>query len=144
MTPTALGKRARMLGDIDVSQCLGIEIGALHAPMVQRSEGRVLYADYASTESLRANLRPPGVDPADVVDVDIVWDERRLCEAIPQPVDYILASHVAEHVPDLIGWPSELQATIKPAGVVGLAIPDRRYTFDSYRQELRHPLIFVS
>jgi hypothetical protein len=128
-------RRSRLLGDIDVSQCVGIEIGALHSPIVARSQGRVFYVDYAPTETLRANLKHPDVDPTDVVEVDIVWGERPLGEVIAEPVDYAVASHVIEHVPDLIGWLLELHAALKPNGILGLAVPDRRHTFDIRRNE---------
>jgi SAM-dependent methyltransferase len=128
-------RRNRLLGNTNVGQGLGIEVGALHSPTVSRAEGRMLYVDYAPTETLRANFKHPGVDPAQIVDVDIVWGERPLAEAIPEPADFIIASHVGEHVPDLIGWLLELHAALKPGGVLGLALPDRRFTFDVDRQE---------
>jgi SAM-dependent methyltransferase len=124
-----------MLGDIDFGNSVGIEIGALHAPTISREEGRVLYVDYAPTETLRASLRHPGVDPADLVDVDIIWGDRPLREVLPEPVDFAVASHVIEHVPDLIGWLLELHAALKPGGILGLAVPDRRRTFDFYRND---------
>jgi len=128
-----MDKRGRMLGTIDVATSSGLEIGPLHLPLVHRSEGRVLYVDYADADTLRANFRHQG-DPADIVDVDIVWGSRPLLELLDHPVDYILASHVIEHVPDLIGWLMELHAILRPGGILGLAIPDRSRTFDVRRQ----------
>ncbi len=121
-----------MLGGTNLADELGLEIGALHAPLVGRGEGRVLYVDYASAETLRSNFRHPG-DPADVVEVDIIWGDRPLRDCVGQPVGYVLASHVIEHVPDLIGWLLELHGALRPGGIVGLAIPDRRRTFDLRR-----------
>jgi SAM-dependent methyltransferase len=128
-------RRRRMLGEIDVAACWGIEIGALHAPVVSPSECRMIFVDYAPPEELRRTLRHPGVDPASVVEVDVIWGERPLPDAIPEPVDFALASHVIEHFPDLIGWFLEIHSVLKPGGTLGLAIPDRRYTFDLYRNE---------
>jgi SAM-dependent methyltransferase len=128
----AMTRRDQMLGDIRLEQSLGLEIGPLHAPLVRREEGRILYVDYASKETLQANFQHPG-DPADIVDVDIIWGERPLRDCVGESVDYIVASHVIEHVPDLIGWLLELHAALKPGGIVGLAIPDRRFTFDVRR-----------
>jgi Methyltransferase domain len=126
-------RRHRLLGDIDFQSSRGVEVGALHAPIVSKSDGPVIYVDYAPTETLRANLRHPGVRPSDVVEVDVVWGERPLREQIGEPVDYVVASHVIEHVPDVIGWLLELHDAMKPDGTLGLAVPDRRYTFDIYR-----------
>src|SRR5579859_744551 len=105
-------RRRKILGDIPLPTSWGLEIGPLHTPLVRRSESRVLYVDYASTEMLRANFRHPG-DPGDIVDVDIVWGDRPLRECVGTLVDYVVASHVIEHVPDLIGWLLELRAVLK-------------------------------
>lgn len=130
-----MDKRTRMIGDIDLANCVGLEFGALASPMVPRSEGRILYVDYAATEVIRANIRDPAISPADVVEVDVVWGERRLREAVGEAVDYVIGSHVLEHVPDLIGWLLEVHEVLKPGGTLGLAIPDRSFTFDVLRNE---------
>ena len=39
------------------------------------------------------------------------------------------------YVPDLLGWLEDLQKCLKPGGTLGLAIPDRRFTFDRFRRE---------
>ncbi len=69
--------------------------------------------------------------------MDAVWGERTLAEALgpDTKVDYVLASHVVEHVPDLISWLQELRAVLKPGGQVRLVVPDKRFTFDLYRRE---------
>jgi SAM-dependent methyltransferase len=129
-------RRDRLLGKIPFDTCVGIEIGALHAPTVVRSEGRVLYVDYAETAVLRETVKRDDVDPSRIVDVDIVWGQgTRLAEAIGEKADYAVASHVIEHVPDLVGWLLEIRDALKEGAVFGLAIPDRRATFDSYRND---------
>ena len=133
-----MDRRARMLGSIALADSTGLEIGALHSPLVRRHESQIRYVDYASTAVLRENFRHPG-DPADIVEVDIVWGGRTLRECLDAPVDYILASHVIEHVPDLIGWLLELREALKPGKVLGLAIPDRRHTFDIRRDCPKNP-----
>lgn len=130
-----MSRRARMLGDLDLARSRGMEIGPRSAPMVTKAEGPVLYVDYAPTEELRAAQFDPSIDPGAICEVDIVWGTRPLAEAVGEPLDYVVASHVIEHVPDLIGWLAELRATLKPGGVLGLAIPDRRFTFDHLRRE---------
>ncbi len=103
--------------------------------MVLKCEGPIRYVDYLPTEELRASQQDPSVVVADIVDVDIVWGARSLRELVGEPVDYVLASHVIEHVPDLIGWLLELHDVLRPGGTLGLAIPDRRFTFDLWRRE---------
>ena len=50
-------------------------------------------------------------------------------------VDYLVASHVVEHIPDLVSWFGELSSVLKPGGTVRLAVPDRRFCFDYRRAE---------
>jgi SAM-dependent methyltransferase len=130
-----MDRRKRLLGDLDLAHSTGLEIGPRHAPLVARTEGPVKYVDYTDTQSLRAAQFDPSIDVDKIVDVDIVWGERRLREAAGGEVDYVVASHVIEHVPDLIGWLHELREVLKPGGVLGLAVPDRRFTFDVLRRE---------
>lgn len=46
-----------------------------------------------------------------------------------------MASHLIEHVPDLITWLEELRSVLNENGEVRLAIPDKRFTFDFIRRE---------
>ena len=127
-------RRERILGP-GGPQGIGLEIGALNAPLLKKSDHQVLYVDYATTEVVRANQFDPAVNPVDIVEVDIVWGATPLREAVGRPVDYIVASHVIEHVPDLIGWLGELHAALRPGGMLGLAVPDKRFTFDALRKD---------
>jgi SAM-dependent methyltransferase len=112
----------------------GLEIGPRDAPLVRRPDYDVRYVDYTTTEALRAAQFDPSVRLDQLVEVDIVWGERPLGETLAAPVDFVVASHVIEHVPDLIGWLAELHAALRPGGVLGLAVPDRRFTFDALRR----------
>jgi SAM-dependent methyltransferase len=68
--------------------------------------------------------------------VDAVWGENTLAECFPgETFDYAIASHVIEHVPDVIGWLAEIAAVLRPDGRLILAIPDRRYSYDVLRRE---------
>ena len=131
-----MNRRERILGGLDLRRLTGLEIGAQHAPLVAKSESDVRYVDYATTDEIRAGwTKSHVVDPDALVAVDIVWGVTPLRDTVPAPVDYIIASHVIEHVPDLVGWLAELRAALKDDGVVCLAIPDRRFTFDLFRTE---------
>ena len=44
-----------------------------------------------------------------------------------------MASHVIEHVPDLIGWLDQVAEVTADGGDLVLAVPDRRYCFDLHR-----------
>ncbi len=115
-----------------------LEIGALDKPIARRSDGEVVYVDVVTDDRLRemhaGNAR---VDPASLVPVDALWGERRLAECVDRGngFDLVIASHVAEHVPDLIGWLGEIEEVLKPEGELRLALPDCRFSADALRRE---------
>jgi SAM-dependent methyltransferase len=75
------------------------------------------------------------VDTSKIVSVDVVWGSQTLLQAVGRRVDYVIASHVAEHVPDLVGWLGEIAEVLRPGGTLRLTIPDKRFTFDIDRRE---------
>ncbi len=121
------------LGDLSRT---GLEIGALHHPIVDRADANVLYVDHADTATLHAKYE----DHAEVettVEVDVVWGDGDLVGALGDrgPVDWVIASHVIEHVPNLVGWLDQLAEVMADGAVLTLAIPDKRYCFDVNRRE---------
>lgn len=128
-----MDRKSRILGSIDPSSMRGLEIGVLDNPVVAKTDGDVLYVDYADTEHLRNNQFSDAVRPEDICEVDIVWAARPLAECVGTPVDYVIASHVIEHVPDIIGWLHDLHGALKRGGTISLAVPDKRFTFDILR-----------
>jgi SAM-dependent methyltransferase len=113
----------------------GLEIGPRDAPLLRKSCCNVAYADYADTAAIRENVKGTNIDPDNLVEIDIVTGGQKLSAVTGQKFDYIVASHVAEHVPDLLGWLIDLRQVLLPGGTLGLAIPDRRFTFDRLRAE---------
>lgn len=140
-------RRTRLLRGLKLKETVGVEIGPLCWPLVRRPDAaQIIYVDHTDTPHLRQKYRDdPHVDPDEIVNVDAVWGANTLHEAIGgQYVDYVVASHVVEHVPDLVTWLRELAAVLKPTGEVRLAVPDRRFTFDYFRRESRLPEVLTS
>ncbi|CAM3175794.1 class I SAM-dependent methyltransferase [Corallococcus sp. ZKHCc1 1396] len=137
MLPVQMKSRQeRLLGAIHLSTMEGVEIGPLASPIVTRDAGRILYADHASTEVLRRKYVGHGWDTAAIVDVDVDLSSRTLSRALgDRRVDFVLASHVIEHVPDPVSWLGDLREALRPGGIVSLAIPDKRFCFDAKRPE---------
>ena len=134
-TPS-IERRRRWLGEwIDVTRSAGLEIGPLDRPIVQRDDGvEVYYLDHLDTEGLHRKYRDhEGRVLDDIVPVDYPLGEDRISEVVDREVDYVVASHVVEHVPDVIGWLLELGRVLRPEGRVFLAVPDMRFTFDVER-----------
>ncbi|MBW4693766.1 MAG: class I SAM-dependent methyltransferase [Lyngbya sp. HA4199-MV5] len=135
----------KLLHYITPANQVGVEIGPLTNPIVTRDMGSIYYIDHASTEDLQAKYaNDPATDISKIVDVDYIWGERSLAELTQnkQPFDYLIASHVIEHVPDLIGWLNEIRAILKPGGILSLAVPDKRQCFDYERQLTRLSDVF--
>lgn len=132
-----MDRKAKVLNLIDPAALAGLEIGALDRPIVPREQGNVRYVDHTRTDQLREKYQGhANVDNDRLVDVDYVWGPEALDQAVGpnQRFDYVIASHVAEHVPDLVGWLREIHTILEEDGILSLVIPDRRYTFDYLRQ----------
>ncbi len=126
----------KLLACIDPVVQSGLEIGALCRPIVSPGTGPIRYADHMDTAGLREKYaKDDTVDVEKIVDVSVVWGESTLPQAVGDArFDYVIASHVIEHVPDMVGWLQEVGAVLRPGGVLSLAIPDKRYTFDAARE----------
>lgn len=136
-------RRDRILEGMRLERAVGAEIGPLDRPLIGRADGSVYYVDHCDTATLRGRWSTdPAVDVSKL-QVDAVWGQRTLREALeeahafdlrPDGLDYVVASHVIEHVPDLVSWLHEVWAAVSPSGAVRLAVPDRRFTFDFLRR----------
>jgi predicted SAM-dependent methyltransferase len=138
---STLTRKDKLLHHIDPPNQLGIEIGALDRPIVTRQMGQIRYVDHDTTEALRVKYADPStqIDTSKIVDVDYIWGEKGLGELLQaeSPVDYLIASHVIEHVPDFVGWLNEIHSILKPGGILSLAVPDKRRCFDYLRNPTR-------
>lgn len=140
--PDQAERRRRVLAHVDVSRGRGLEIGPLYAPVVTRDMADVVYVDVHLTPGLRAFYAAhPGTPLDEIVDVDVALLDgdrlRPLAEATAGlgPFDWVVASHVIEHVPDLIAWLRDVADVLVDGGRLALAVPDRRYCFDALRPE---------
>ncbi len=112
----------------------GLEIGPSYNPLLPKEEGfRVKTVDYTNQMGLRAKYKEnPHVDLSRIETVDYVLSESAsLADAIAvRDLSYIVASHVIEHTPDLLGFLQSCEALLAPRGVLLLAVPDKRHCFD--------------
>ncbi len=118
----------------------GLEIGASFNPIAPKALGfDIDVMDHLDREGLISKYSNDKNMPSDFEDrieeVDYVWMGEKYKELIGKTdyYDYILSSHLIEHVPSLIDHLNSCSELLKQGGVYSLAIPDKRYTFDFFR-----------
>jgi SAM-dependent methyltransferase len=109
----------------------GLEIGALHLPLPMPRGVRVRYVDRMTKDELIREY--PELAGHALVDVDVVDDGERLATVADGSVDFVVANHFLEHTEDPIGTLRQHVRVLRPGGVLFLANPDPRATFDEHR-----------
>ncbi len=108
------------------------------SPFLSKEDNEVILVDRLSTRELRAKFASDkNVVAENIAEVDVVVGNGGLAEALAPFVQgkfqYAIASHVVEHIPDLVGWLSQTSDLIEAGGRLLLVVPDKRYTFDYIR-----------
>lgn len=110
----------------------GLEVGPSYNPILSKVKYKVETIDHTDADGLRKKYpeRAAKIEP-----VDYVSDGGSILETIKQKhrYDFIVASHVIEHIPDIVGFLRDCQELLKPDGCLVLAVPDKRYCFDALR-----------
>jgi len=137
-----LAREDRLLKYLDLSK-LGIEIAPYFNPLIKKKDGHeVLTVDILDAASLRETAKKdphiPDERIDDIEDVDIVASaleiEREVTErGLAGKISYIVSSHNFEHLPDPIRFLQGCYRVLAPGGILSMAIPDCRATFDHYR-----------
>ena len=111
----------------------GLEIGASWRPLLPKAKGYdVRVADHLDQAALVAKY--DGMRPTDAIEpVDYVLTGRGLTGTIDERFDWIIASHVLEHTVCLVTFLRDAETLLRPGGILSLAVPDRRYCFDRFR-----------
>jgi SAM-dependent methyltransferase len=129
VTPTPRALLTRFLNGA------GVELGPGHHPMPIQFPGiAVQYVDRWQPEEnleLFTNLEPGATFPKP--DIIANLDVDRLSALTDESQDFVIASHLLEHLADPLAQMSEIHRVLKPSGVVLVFLPDRRYTFDRKR-----------
>jgi SAM-dependent methyltransferase len=129
--------REEVIRSLINKEARGLEIGPSYNPIAARRLGYwVDVLDHATADELRAKYSgESNIDCGLIEEVDFVWNDRGLTETVGASgiYDYIIASHVIEHAPDLLGFINGCSALLKPTGRLVLAVPDMRRCFDAFR-----------
>jgi SAM-dependent methyltransferase len=131
-------RKEKILTAVNPKSSKGMEIGPLDKPTVTRDMGDIRYVDHCTRADLvKKYSEDPHTNTDNIPEIDYVWGKQTLRELVGQTenFDYVIASHVIEHVPDLLGWLEEINHVLVEKGVLTLVIPDKRFTFDILRKE---------
>jgi SAM-dependent methyltransferase len=113
----------------------GVELGPGHSPFPLPFPGtRVRYVDRWEPDANRALF--PELGSAEFPKPDIVanLDTDRLSALEDESQDFVIASHVLEHMANPIALIVEISRVLRPGGVTLILMPDRRRTFDHTRE----------
>ncbi len=112
----------------------GLELGPSVSPVFRKSEGyRVKYLESVGTEVLRERCIQRGTDPSKAETIDFILDRgKTLAEMVGSeaPFDYVITSHVIEHIPDPVAHFNEVAEVLTARGCYVLVVPDRNLCFD--------------
>jgi predicted SAM-dependent methyltransferase len=128
-------RKAKILKHIDKNG-RGVEIGPGHRPVAPKKKGyNVHIIDHMSREDLVNKYKDHNINVEAIEEVDFIWKGEPYFELTGKRkfYDWIIASHVIEHTPDLIGFLSDCDAILKDDGIISLCVPDKRYCFDHFR-----------
>lgn len=153
--PNGIPARERAVFHLLNKKGQGLEVGPSHNPIAPKRNGfNVHILDHCNANELREKYKNLGLKLDNIEEVDFVWQGQSLPDLIGDKhcYDWIIASHVVEHIPNLISFMQQCEQLLKPDGVLSLVVPDKRYCFDclkplttsghlidAYRQKLLRP-----
>lgn len=112
----------------------GLEIGALHKPFDLDAD--VTYLDRESTSDLK-RIYAKDRRVTSIRQVQIVWKETTYPFIDDNAYDFVINSHVLEHVSNPGRQIAEWLRIIRPGGTLYMVVPDKRFCFDR-RREVTH------
>lgn len=128
----------------------GLEMSPGARPIIDHAIGHdVIYCDKVDITDWKKSYYSETLASYDV----IVLGDKLLDEVFgAAEFDYIISSHVLEHIPDFIQFFISAERILRPGGRIVKLLPDKRYTFDvlrrdstiddielAHQQKLRHP-----
>lgn len=130
----ALGidRRAAVVDRIRIDRGRGLEISPGSAPLIRREDAAdLLYCDKVGGDAWTSTYGKHG----EMMNTDVTLGAKRLDEVFPAAhFDYVVSSHVLEHIPDFVGFFKSAETVLKPGGDLVMIVPDKRYTFDILRE----------
>jgi len=112
----------------------GLEIGALHEPFPVPEGTAITYADTLTVD--QAARLFPEIDAARITKADRILnlDVDGLVCFPEKSFDFVIISHVLEHLANPIRVVGEVFRVLRTGGRAIIAVPDMRFTFDRSRK----------
>ena len=120
----------------------GIELGALHQPAnipPSCHAGRI-FVDKYDTDTLRGFYGP---SIGELVDVQLLDDAEKLVNISSDAFDYVIGSHILEHMENPVAAIESWFRVLKPGGMLIFLVPNKCQCFDKGRivtslEHIRH------
>lgn len=128
----AMGRQRAVAQRVRLATGRGLEISPGSAPLIRREDaGDLIYCDKVGGDAWTSTYGKHG----EMMKTDITLGTKRLDEVFPAAhFDYVVSSHVLEHIPDFVGFFKSVETVLKPNGDLVMIVPDKRYTFDILRE----------
>src|SRR5262245_52886640 len=106
----------------------GLEIGALQRPLPVPDDCTVTYVDRMPLPDLL--LHYPELRGLPIQKPDLIDDGEALTRIAAATQDFVVANHFIEHCENPLQTLLNFARVLRPAGVLFMAVPDKRFTFD--------------
>ena len=134
----SLNNRAKdkVIENIDLKSKI-LDVGPLNNPMFSKNEADIYYADVKSTEEIKniySYLEESRFNR--IVDIDYVIEDsyENTFKDKDTKFDFIIFSHVFEHIPNPIEVLLDVSTILSLKGKLCILLPDKEFTFDHYRE----------
>lgn len=108
-----------------------LEIGPSYGPILPKAQGfKTTVFDHLTKDELVDKYKNHGVKAHLIEEVDIIGSE---LDDVEDKFDAIVASHVIEHTPDLVGFLKQCSRLMHDSSRLYLITPDKRLVFDAIR-----------
>lgn len=111
-----------------------LEIGPQACPTFLKHEADIYFLDYDVETDNKQYFASRPDELRKIPKNDYLVTSDTYSFFVDKKFDLCIANHVIEHVDDIILWLNEIDAITSDNGMLFLSIPDKKYTFDKFRQ----------
>lgn len=117
----------------------GLEVGALQRRLDVSDHCSVTYVDRMPLSDLLVHY--PELLGQPLQEPDLIDDGETLAKVDSSTQDFVIANHFLEHCENPIQTIANLTRVLKEGGILYMAVPDKRFTFDIERPITRYQVL---